>query len=345
MAESLITDIALKDYLSSIDTSRIENRKVLAEMQLLHPNIMESLVYYLVNGAIGLSQFYALGLTNRTASDAIDAAASNGSLVGSQVQFYRKKIQGLTGYNAFVLAQNAGLSGRVTRFTVAGDDFIKYVAIDPLRILPDTYGNLAEVFDIYMGIVDDVYATPAYTDFLNAGAAMKALIPQADTTGIITHIDDRVRAYGFINTTKKTLNTTVDKDSILGFALRGMHHDICMRNFIADRERILLEFARYYNADAPKLGVIPLQTILADSAFSWNSALKNNGIIVDATFLNRLSRIAVLRYVFATKYYGAAYLPLATVNENIAQYESVLNFFDKLRIVLQNIVDLCKSEL
>lgn len=342
MAESLVSKEELTEFLATIDMTRIENKKILAALQSLHPNLMNSLVYYFVNGSISFSYFYTLQLNNATAKMAIEQAQQDGTTTLDRTEFFRKKVKLLPGYLQFVKNGSLDSRNRLSRMTISGQSFLTTVVVDVLGTTTNSYISMRAVKDIYDGIVLNAGSLTHIAN-INAKAANLQSLGITNISAFTDDIFDTIAQYLFIETKDGEINNAIDVNTILGCIIRGMYNDFEYRNLLANMSNFLIKMGINYDADIDKTGFYTVQQLVNDPDYSWTSAFTGTSINNQKSFIDRLSLIVLLRKTLFSQCYGTAFSEPELVTIEVTTYNAIVEYFDSIKAYCAHIITTCKA--
>ena len=312
MAESLITNTELSNYFTSLDKTDVEIRRILAGIQMLHPQTMNSLMYYLVNGIIDITLFSDREVNNWTADAAIRDAELTSDTIVNRLEFYRKNLKGLQGYKDFLDTSVLDNGNRVSKFLIAKREIVAFIDIDIFGNRPGSFKSVLEVMRQYDSLIDDQEVRD-FIDLLDIkSTSISSTIPNFKILHDI--IIKRINNYVFLEAENGEIVTNMTTDCIVGMVTRGIFDDLYFRNYINDVTGILKHQGVMYDDDIPKDGVYSINKLLATEEYDWNKTFPVNSDRFDAVeTLNAIGKTMLLRHQFVTKFYGSPYFSNATI--------------------------------
>jgi hypothetical protein len=339
MSEALVSSAALNEYISSIDMTVIDNRKVLANVQVLNPNLLETIMYYLVIGKINISQLYTIDINNLSIKQFIAGLDASETIVNLRT-FYKNKIKALPGYITFKNALTASASLRLSNMALSVDELMTTVIVDPLGGT-GRYKSFLDVMNIYDSIV---FSLPAQTKFNAVVTAANVLKNTYGFTGVTQFNEtllETITEYGLVASTT-TLKSTLASNTILGFIARNMHETLTQTNVLSNINTVCIKMALNNALDVPKNGVYTLQQLMLATDYMYKSIFNIDYVSRGEAFLAQLSLISFVRKELYCNIYGANYFTPTQITAENNLYAAVLDYFRKLNSLSSYIQAQCK---
>lgn len=340
MSEALVSSSALNDYLSSVDMTLADNRRVLAGVQTLDPNILESIMYYLVVGKVNISQLYSIDINNLSIKHFITQLDMSDSIVNLRI-FYKNKIKALPSYAIFknVLKESAAV--RLSNMSLSVDELMSTVEIDPLGGT-NKYRSFVEVMNIYDTII---FSLPTQTKFNAVVEAANVLKNSHGFTNIVEFNQAQleiITQYGLVKSSGVEKNV-VASNTFLGFIARNMFSTMSQSNLVTNINDVALKMAINDTLDIPRDGVYTLKQLMALDDYKYKSIFNINYVYREPAFLAKLFSISFIRKELYCTIYGPNYFLPAEIAAEVNTYNAVINYFTKVNELYSYIHQQCKT--
>lgn len=312
MAELLITQAELDQYLTTVDLAAPTNNRVFNAIQLLAPAIYNDVLYYLAIGKLTLEQLSTTPINNASVKLLIESVANVDNSVLARKNFYQKRqLEFVPAYKEFIAKMAQTSATFFYRTVQSSSRFQTVMEIDRTGIDKSKFSGL---FDIKTRHDLVVAATRASAQYINVAA----FASDKGFEKLFDLMNQEINAFRLIYVDSTSLRSDLAaSDSILGYTLRGLYTDPYRTNIGPNVDYSLLEMVNKYDVDTEKTGVPGILASWEDN--TWETVIGSN---TSKEFIERFSRTSYLRFVIPSLY-GTEYFDQAVIADQTARYNLI----------------------
>lgn len=324
-----LTQTELKEWMDTLDMTNNSTKRVIAGIQLLHPQLLSDITYYLAKGFTTIDIVAALDINNSTIEILLNSIKVNMDIPLNRVIFYKNVVKGMDSYKRFMLEKTANNQLFISRFSVSPYRLARKIIIDNLGLRENTYRSLVEVRRIYDGITK----LPSVLLIISNALAKATAIsnnPDYNFSNFINlhnKIIKDIKDYYFIYTDNvNALPLKCKYEEVVGRIARDAYLDIPFDGLIDNSERIFNAMASHYDTDVNKLGIPALNELMLSCKWNYITA-PSNIALPDSNIINDIQFNTLLFYTFVTKIYGATYFDITLVNAQTKLFVKMQEYF------------------
>jgi hypothetical protein len=305
MAELLITQSELDQFLDTIDLTEPTANRVFNSIQLLTPDLYNQVLYFLVIGKLTVERLATVSINNASVKVLTDSLSNESESVLAMKRVYRRFQDSLPVYRAFIEKMNATAPQFFYRAAMPNTTYITTITLDKTGLDKTKFSGVFEAKTRYNQIVKKSRLEPEYVALVNYAVAngygrlVELLDGEIDAFKLLTIKDTALR------------NQIAFDDSIVGYVLRGVYTDPFRVNFVENLDYAVMRMVDKFHEDDVKTGIIGIRA--SWETHTWGSVFEST---TSREFIEKLGIVAYLRYVlpylYGTMYFNADEIVSAT---------------------------------
>jgi hypothetical protein len=298
MAELLISQTELDQYLDTIDLTDPTVNRVFNSVQLLTPDLYNQVLYFLVIGKLTVQRLAEVSINNASIKVLADSLEGDDESVLAMKRVYRKFQDSLPVYNKFIERMNATAPQFFYRAALPNTTYITSISLDKTGMDKTKFSGLFDAKMRYNAIVKKSRLQPEYV----------ALAEYATANGygrLVELLDGEINAFKLLTIKDTPVRNQISfNDSIVGYILRGVYTDPFRVNFVENLDYAVMRMVDKFGEDVSKTGVPGIRA--SWDSHTWASVFDST---TSAEFIEKLGVVAYLRYVipylYGTLYFTA----------------------------------------
>jgi hypothetical protein len=336
MSQVLVNKTDLDAYLSTLDMTNPDIKRVIAALNTIDTSILNTIMYYLVYGQLEINSLYTMPISNESMKLLITSVENGQNTLVSKYTYYRNKIKAFPTWIQFEKDQMANAGLRITRRSVSAIRFCTQIIFDTLNIIPGSYYDVNIVRTNYMALVNGSVAQTLLAAAKNNISEIKASF-NLDISPLMNALTTATNNSYFVYSNEGTIPIKGGFDTINGYIYRKSFLDVIYENYVDNITSFTKEMATDYANDTTKDGTFTINRLMADPNYSWQSIFNQALIANEADFINAFRKVVFLRYVLFTKIYGSAFFDSKLIATEVSTYNALINFFTNYQLFQANV--------
>jgi hypothetical protein len=337
MNEGTLSNSDIQEWVNTLDGTDNRVQKVLGAIQLLDGNLLQQLVYFLINGVIDISELYTMNINNTTIRNKLSTYDLNDNKTA--ITQYKNKIKTFASYNALIDEMNGKTADRFAIATLSPFRIAVSKVIDPLGITDGSVSSASVLMTAYTKIITDPTLVLLQNNIVSQAAALQTKYGYKRLNNLVTNFFKKIADYYFIYTTDNTLTLKVNYSDLEFYIAKGGYKQSKYTNFIGNFMNALNGMVVYYPDDTVKDGAHAIEQLKNNVSFS--SAFSDTTILSSSLFESQFNYATFVRINLYSNVYGSAFFSdTVAVKE---EYNSLIALFNNMNLYCETIITACKG--
>jgi hypothetical protein len=337
MNEGTISNSDIQEWVNTLNGTDDRVQKVLGAIQLLDGNLLQQLVYFLINGVFDISDLYTMNINNTTIRNKLAIYDINDNKTA--IIQYKNKIKTFTSYTNFINEMNGKTADRFTIASLSPFRIAVSKTIDPLGITDGSVSSVTVLMAAYNQIINDASLITLQNSIVSQAAAIQTKYNYKRLNNLVTNFFKKIADYYFIFTNDNSLGLKINYTDLEFYIAKGGFKQVKYTRFIENFMSALNGMALYYGADETKDGSYAVNQL--KNNVSFGSSFTDTTILSSSLFENQFNYTTFVRMNLYSTIYGSAFFnDISTVKE---EFDSIISLFDNMYNYCTIIRTACKG--
>lgn len=324
MNEGTISNSDIQEWVNTLDGTDTRVQKVLGAIQLLDGNLLQQLVYFLINGVFDISDLYTMNINNTTIRNKLATYDLNDNKTA--ITQYKTKIKSFASYTNLINEMNGKTADRFATASLSPFRIAVSKAIDPLGITDGSVSSVTVLMSAYTQIINDSSLVALQNNIISQAAAIQTKYGYKRLNNLVANFFKKIADYYFIFTTDNTLSLKINYTDLEFYIAKGGFKQAKYTGFIENFMSALNGMVLYYNADETKDGSYAVNQL--KNNVSFGSSFTDTTILSSSLFESQFNYATFVRINLYSTVYGSAFFnDTATVKE---EFDSIISLFDNM---------------